>query len=546
MGVAVLLSNLTIGKRAALGFAVVTLIFLLTGIFSLSRMAELNRVARHVNDTWMSGMSILQTFSAQVAVMRIESVRIRSTSDPQALVRSEDLIISARQRLTEELARYKNRGISALEKQMVEMLEVELANYVGNLDRLLRLLQVGTPDASQQAEINAALAQSGSLIGEQIDALVSQNQAGGAKAITQAQALYERVVVVVASALCASIAATVLLALLLTRSIVRPLHTALQAARAIADGHLDRPIVPSGKDEPAQLLHAMAEMQHSLRTTICLISDSAGQLATASEQMSTAMDESTRGLQQQSEEIEQAATAITQMSSAVDEVAGNAVSTSELSRESDEEMRNGHSQVANIVDQIQVLAEGITRSSGQASGLSDQVRDISMVMEVIRGIAEQTNLLALNAAIEAARAGEAGRGFAVVADEVRSLAQRTQSSTLEIESIITAIQQGTVVTVEALQMSVGQVAQTLERAQAVSGSLQRTTEAVSMINERNLVIASASEQQALVARELDRNLVSIRTLSNHCATSATQTSVASLQLSQLAVQLKDMISRFSV
>ncbi len=543
MGVAVLLSNLTIGKRAALGFAVVTLIFLLTGIFSLSRMAELNRVARHVNDTWMSGMSILQTFSAQVAVMRIESVRIRSTSDPQALVRSEDLIISARQRLTEELARYKNRGISALEKQMVEMLEVELANYVGNLDRLLRLLQVGTPDASQQAEINAALAQSGSLIGEQIDALVSQNQAGGAKAITQAQALYERVVVVVASALCASIAATVLLALLLTRSIVRPLHTALQAARAIADGHLDRPIVPSGKDEPAQLLHAMAEMQHSLRTTICLISDSAGQLATASEQMSTAMDESTRGLQQQSEEIEQAATAITQMSSAVDEVAGNAVSTSELSRESDEEMRNGHSQVAT---QIQVLAEGITRSSGQASGLSDQVRDISMVMEVIRGIAEQTNLLALNAAIEAARAGEAGRGFAVVADEVRSLAQRTQSSTLEIESIITAIQQGTVVTVEALQMSVGQVAQTLERAQAVSGSLQRTTEAVSMINERNLVIASASEQQALVARELDRNLVSIRTLSNHCATSATQTSVASLQLSQLAVQLKGMISRFSV
>ena len=174
------------------------------------------------------------------------------------------------------------------------------------------------------------------------------------------------------------------------------------------------------------------------------------------------------------------------------------------------------------------------------------MQGISKVLDVIRAIAEQTNLLALNAAIEAARAGDAGRGFAVVADEVRALAHRTQQSTQEIEQMIGGIQQGTNQAVDAMQHSSQRARATLEMARAAGKALDTITEAISHISERNLVIASASEEQAQVAREVDRNLVNIRDLAQQTAAGAHQTSAASQELSRLAVDLNGLVMRFRV
>jgi methyl-accepting chemotaxis protein len=262
--------------------------------------------------------------------------------------------------------------------------------------------------------------------------------------------------------------------------------------------------------------------------------------------MSTVMDDSTRGLHRQNRAIEQAATAITQMSTAVDEVASNAVSTSELSRVSDQEAREGHSQVKETIVLIQELVTSVMSASDRAVNLSEQAQGVSKVLDVIRGVAEQTNLLALNAAIEAARAGEAGRGFAVVADEVRSLAQRTQQSTIEIESIIASIQTGTSSTVNALHEGANTAELTLQRAQATDGALQRITHAFAQINERNMLIASATEQQALVARQVDRTLVTIRDLSSQSSVGATQTSSASQELARLAAVLNGLVTKFAI
>ncbi|WP_410017030.1 methyl-accepting chemotaxis protein [Pseudomonas sp. 5P_5.1_Bac1] len=287
-------------------------------------------------------------------------------------------------------------------------------------------------------------------------------------------------------------------------------------------------------------------MQASLRGTIQHIADSASQLASASEQLHSVTEDSTRGLHQQNAEIEQAATAVNEMTSAVEEVARNAVSTSEASRQADQTSRNGREQVGQTVNSIVRLAEDVTQTSGSVEELANHVRDISQVLSVIRAIAEQTNLLALNAAIEAARAGEQGRGFAVVADEVRALAHRTQQSTQEIEQMIAAIGQGTSQAVASMRTSCERVDFTLEVARAAGAALDEITQSISAINERNLVIASASEEQANVAREVDRNLLNIRDLSQQSSAGADQTSAASQELSRLAIDLNGVVQRFQL
>lgn len=541
------LRKLDIGKRAAICFGVITLILLSIGLFCLSRMAELNRVTQYISGYSLTGIATLQSVASDISGMRIESIRIRATSDPQIQARSETLIGEIKIKLGSHLEFYKSRTVGTEERVLVRALEDNLAVFLRNLDRVLHVIKTGQTVLYESDPLSKTLAESGRAVDKDLLALISFNQQAADAAAENVEHLYERAVIVTALAIGFAILMTVLLAWSLTRSIVRPVQHVMRIAQSISSGRLNEPrVTTTDTDEPAVLLKTMFDMQESLRSTISHISDSASQLAAASEEMSAVMGDSTSGLQQQRNEIEQAATAITQMSSAVDEVASNAVSTSELSRESDVEMRNGHQQVCEIVALIQALAQEVSRASAQADVLSEQARGIGKVLEVIHNVAEQTNLLALNAAIEAARAGQAGRGFAVVADEVRSLAMRTQSSTQEIESIIVGIQKGTAVTVTALQLSVQQAEQTLERAHIVNHALERITTAVSQINERNLVIASASEQQALVAREVDRSLVNIHDLSSQSAAGASQTSSASIELSRLAVSLNEMVKRFSL
>jgi methyl-accepting chemotaxis protein len=222
------------------------------------------------------------------------------------------------------------------------------------------------------------------------------------------------------------------------------------------------------------------------------------------------------------------------------------VATSEASRESDATTQRGRQQVIRTVESISLLASDVISTASEVEQLAGQVRDISKVLDVIRSIAEQTNLLALNAAIEAARAGDAGRGFAVVADEVRALAHRTQQSTQEIEQMIGAVHQGTDKAVQAMQTSNQRARSTLDLAQAAGEALEEIASAISQISERNLVIASASEEQAQVAREVDRNLVNIRDLSMQSAAGANQTSAASQELARLAVELNGLVARFSI
>ncbi|MDT3719601.1 methyl-accepting chemotaxis protein [Pseudomonas oryzihabitans] len=336
------------------------------------------------------------------------------------------------------------------------------------------------------------------------------------------------------------------LGLLITRSITGPIGQAVACARRIAAGDLTQTIVNHRRDEPGQLLDALAGMQRNLKETLQEIAGASDQLASAAEELTAVTDESSRGLVRQNDEIQQAATAVNQMTSAVEEVARNASSTSTASQSTSEAAEAGRGQVQQAVGAIDTMTAELGTSSQTVQQLADQVRDIGKMVDVIRSIAEQTNLLALNAAIEAARAGEQGRGFAVVADEVRALAARTQASTGEIESLIGGVQQTADQAVRAMDGSQVRAQDTQRLAQAAGEALARITQAVASINERNLVIASAAEEQAQVAREVDRNLSNIQDLSTQTAAGANQTSASSQDLSRLATSFNQLVARFQL
>ncbi|WP_445262750.1 methyl-accepting chemotaxis protein [Pseudomonas sp. JAI120] len=291
-------------------------------------------------------------------------------------------------------------------------------------------------------------------------------------------------------------------------------------------------------------MQALKAMQANLRTTLLSISDSSSQLASTSEEMHAVTENANTGMQQQSHEVEMAATAVTEMSAAVEEVARNASAASEAATRSNSAAVAGRARVDETVEAISLMVSSVGDASNEVQGLAVMATDISKVLDVIRAIAEQTNLLALNAAIEAARAGEAGRGFAVVADEVRALAHRTQTSTSEIEQMITSIQKGTGAAVSAMSNTNIQAQKTLDTARGAGSALVEITETIDDITERNVLIATASEEQAQVAREVDRSLVSIRDLSSQASEGTNQTALASSELSKLAAELNRMVNQF--
>lgn len=524
--------SLNIAPRAGLGFGLLALMVFALGAFALLQMSNMRAQSDEVDNNWLPSVMAVGEMSQDMLRLRALTMRLLLNRDPKALEQNVAKLDELRSGLSEAQQRYDGLIVLPEERVLFERFKGTEHKY---LELQAQVLQLSAQNRVAEAAtiLNDQMSPLADEIAATLRELVELNKQNAGLATEAARLVFKQSRLWVAVMIAMAALITVGLALLLTRSIVVPLSQSLSVAEVVAGGDLTGDIHITGKDEPARLLQALKSMQHNLRDTIRRISESSTQLASAAEELSSVTEDATRGLHQQSQEIEQAATAVNQMTAAVEEVANNAVATSEASRESDRIARQGREQVQQTVTSIEFLAGDVTNNAAQVEALAQKVHGISKVLDVIRSIAEQTNLLALNAAIEAARAGDAGRGFAVVADEVRALAHRTQQSTQEIEQMIGGIQQGTDSAVSSMQQSNSRARSTLELAKSAGSALEEIASAFTLINERNLVIASASEEQAAVAREVDRNLMNIRDLAMQTSAGANQTSAASQELSKL-------------
>jgi methyl-accepting chemotaxis protein len=539
------LRNLTIARRAGIGFTLISLLVALLGWFAMNQMSNIRQSEVQVETDILPSLRVVGDIREAMLRIRTISLRMALDPDPKNITTYRAQMDARSQQLAERLQTFSKFVDTPQERTLDDALRKTLGEYQQGLAQSFVIAERGDMAALNKlllVDMKVVVDGSGKQLADLGDYYQQQVDLQGLAAKNQ----YDQSRNVVLLFVLLAGVATVILALWLTRSIIRPLEDAVRAAEQVAAGDLTQPIRVDGQDEVTRLQRALEQMQGNLRTTLRLISDSATQLSSAATELNGVTEDSHRGLHQQNAEIEQAATAVTEMSSAVDEVARNAVSTSQASSDSNSAAKDGQNRVLQTVQSIESLSTQVQGTSVLVQNLADRSKDIGKVLDVIRAIAEQTNLLALNAAIEAARAGESGRGFAVVADEVRALAHRTQQSTLEIDSMVSAMRSGSSEAVASMQTSREQAGSTLMLAQGAGESLNRIAASINQISERNLVIASAAEEQAQVAREVDRNIVNIRDLSVQSSSGANQISASSHELSRLAVELKQVVTRFKV
>ncbi|XQZ59560.1 methyl-accepting chemotaxis protein [Pseudomonas kribbensis] len=521
---------------------------------SLNKMRNAYRTGNTARDTMAA--------NAETAYNLIESISNRVQQMPLSDTRFEQFQAITEAKEAFILARYEVRGYTATanadtEQKAVGQLDVAIAS----LKQLSVHFSSTQQDTLRQLETaltnyRSALQAFKNANSEAVQARKEMTDQG-ATIVTLSEQMYQiqldrrdmesaqaRTLQLISTLL--ALLVGVIAAFIITRQITRPLQETMAVVDRIASGDLSHNVIVTRRDELGVLQQGIARMGVTLRDLISGIRDGVTQIASAAEELSAVTEQTSAGVNSQKVETDQVATAMHEMTATVQEVARNAEEASQAAAAADGEAREGDKVVNEAIAQIERLASEVVRSTEAMSVLQQESDKIGSVMDVIKAVAEQTNLLALNAAIEAARAGEAGRGFAVVADEVRGLAQRTQKSTEEIEGLVAGLQNGTQQVSAVMNNSRALTDSSVALTRKAGDSLENITRTVSNIQSMNQQIAAAAEQQSAVAEEISRSIINVRDVSEQTAAASDETAKSSVELARLGGQLQQMVSHFRV
>ena len=481
---------------------------------------------RYFNVQMISELRTFLAFRSDVNVQNLEAIRDVVQGKLEYIAAAEDLFTFEQEdsigRVLEIYERYYT--------ELQETIEIHASErYRGDI--FLVKSEVGPLVARIESRAAVLVARIEKLIGE--TSLALQRQATSAD---------WQVLV----GLMLSLAVGSLIAAIIARMITRPLGVAVEAMHDLADGEgdLTRRLDAQGRSELALMARNFNRFASKVQQLVAQVARGVEDLPGEVGSVSTVVEQSQRGVQSQREQTGHVASAIAEMTGSVAEVATSANRAADSARQADENVQSGQAVVEDTITSINVLAEQIESGVKVIDALSTDVNSIGTVLDVIKGIAEQTNLLALNAAIEAARAGEQGRGFAVVADEVRTLASRTQESTREIESMIERLHAQARAAVDTIDMGRQKAAASVEQASRAATAFGEITDSVSTITSMNLQIAAAAEQQSAVATEISRNVAGITEIADTNANASERLAGSSERLAEIADRLRQLVAPF--
>ena len=539
--------NLAVRYKIAVVFSAISLVMIAFAIFLLQELKKVESEVINFTDSTVPSVLSVDAINFEMSALRRSQYAALTYTEYDSVLEA----LFTRQRVTENKIRtmldtYNGMVAAGEERRVFDAVLKSWKDYSNIFSDFEDLVKNRNLDQAHKELVSSL--DSYNDVGVAMDALVDINLGFVANNRTAIMGSIDNVTTTTKVSFTALIGFMIFITFFLARQICRPLNLVVEQSKAIAAGDLTFRLARNeiGNDELGELADTNIEMQGQLRVLIEDTISAVTQLSAAVEEMSAISEQSARGMQQQQSDITTVAAAMEEMKATVAEVANNTETASTSALEASEEAKQGNQDVQSNIEQIQVVSRDIEQAGELVEELERESNNISVVVEVIRGIADQTNLLALNAAIEAARAGEQGRGFAVVADEVRSLAGRTQSSTTEIVEIIEKLQASAINAKAATDQSCSKIRVCVEQSVQTGQSIQMIEETMMKVTDTSIQIASACSQQDSVTDELGRNIQSMSLSASEVALGAEQTAQSSIELAQLATTLQISLSRFKV
>ncbi len=538
--------DVSVGKRSGFGFGFITVLMLLIGIFALTGLSMLNN---EVETIVMDRLPKVFKSKDIIDNVNVNARALRNMilfADNTETVKEElKRIYAARVLMTGDVEKMSQLIKDAEGTVFLKKLKDTVPIYITAQDNCIKLIEAGNTEEAKKSLLTTMRTAQGDYI-KAVDALIAHQEKlmeqSGKNAAERYKTTRNFIIILLIVALFFAVAINYLV----SRSITEPLSRAVSIANSLSEGDLTVKIEFTRKDEVGRLLSAMQNMVRSLRSMTSKISSSSSTIASSSEELSATVDEISTRVNEEANKANQVATESAEMSQTVLDIAKNASNIAISSNDTLKVAHEGKGIVTKTVNEVMEISRTVSESSHLITSLGERSKQIGEIINVIKDIADQTNLLALNAAIEAARAGEQGRGFAVVADEVRKLAERTSKATTEISGMIQGIQSETYQAVSAMGNSLKRVELGAKLSTEAGDALQRIVESVNGLQSMVQMIASATEEMSTVSESISSDIEVIASVSHQTGSSATQIKQASLDLSKVSMELKNEVNKFKL